>query len=238
MYRNIAIVQSVMVAMRPLNPDAILLVIANPVDLLTTLCQRLSGLPISQVFGSGTFLDSVRLRGLLAEKAQVSAFQFRAWSIQNTANQIQVAVSSIDLYVLGVQGESQVVPWSMATVGGIPVDTALSLTAVNHSELADECKYRSQGIIRAKGSTPFGISSIVSSICSSILLDKRDVRPVSHFQPDFNCYFSMPVVLGRNGIIRTVQIPLKDRERARISESAETLAATVERVMADMQCGQ
>lgn len=73
MYENISIIQSVVKAMRPFRSDTILLVVANPVDLLTSLAQELSGLPKSQVFGSGTFLDWVRLRGLLADKVGVGA---------------------------------------------------------------------------------------------------------------------------------------------------------------------
>lgn len=73
MYRNISIVRNALGAMMPFKKDTILLVVANPVDLLTTLAQEFSGLPTSQVLGSGTFLDSVRLRGLLADKAGVRA---------------------------------------------------------------------------------------------------------------------------------------------------------------------
>jgi len=214
MYRNVAIIRGVLTAMRPFRSDAILLLVANPVDLLTSLAQRLSGLPTSQILGSGTFLDSVRLRGLLADKTRVAA-------------------SSIDLYVLGVHGDSQVVAWSTATVGGIPIDKALAPNTFDHAELAKECKRRSQTIIQAKGAMPFGIGSIVSSICSSILLDKRNVRPVSHFQPEFGCCLSMPVVLGRNGIIATIQMPLNSDEKVGIAGSAKTLRGTVERIIND-----
>lgn len=75
-YRNIAIIRSIFKAMRPFRSDTILLVVANPVDLLTSLAQELSGLPTSQVLGSGTFLDSVRLRGLLADRAGVRAHKY------------------------------------------------------------------------------------------------------------------------------------------------------------------
>jgi L-lactate dehydrogenase len=76
-YRNVAILRSVIHAMRPFRTDAIILVVANPVDLLTSLARELSGLPTSQVLGSGTFLDSIRLRGLLADKAKVRERVFR-----------------------------------------------------------------------------------------------------------------------------------------------------------------
>jgi L-lactate dehydrogenase len=126
-----------------------------------------------------------------------------------------------------------VVAWSTATIGGASIDKSLPVNAVNHSELADECKHRSQSIIRAKGATPFGIGSIVSSICSSVLFDKRDVRPISHFQPEFRCCFSLPVILGRKGIVRTIQIPLNNSEQVRIAESAKTLGTTIDRIKSE-----
>lgn len=79
MYRKMGIIQSVINAMRPFKSDTILLVVANPVDLLTSFAQKLSGLPPSQVLGSGTFLDSVRLRGMLADKAGVRAISVSAF---------------------------------------------------------------------------------------------------------------------------------------------------------------
>lgn len=122
------------------------------------------------------------------------------------------------------------VAWSAATVGGIPIDKSLPLEKVNRAALVDECQHISQGIIRAKGAVPFGIGSVVSSICSSILLDKRNVCPISHFQPEFGCCFSLPVVLGRTGIIRTIQVPLDSDETARIASSATGLAEMIQRV--------
>ncbi|KKK22771.1 hypothetical protein ARAM_003911 [Aspergillus rambellii] len=210
-YRNVAILRTIVNTMKPFRSDAILLVVANPVDLLTSLARELSGLPSSQVLGSGTFLDSVRLRGLLADKTGIAA-------------------TSIDLYAVGIHGEQQVPAWSTATVAGVPLDQALPATAYNRSEIVNECKHRSQSIIKAKGAMPLGIGSIVCSICSSILLDKHNVRPVSHFQQEYGCCFSLPVVLGRRGIVQTIQMPLSADEKAHIAESATTLKGTLDRV--------
>ncbi|PTU24825.1 hypothetical protein P175DRAFT_0497933 [Aspergillus ochraceoroseus IBT 24754] len=210
-YRNVAILRTIVNTMKPFRSDAILLVVANPVDLLTSLARELSGLPSSQVLGSGTFLDSVRLRGLLADKTGIAA-------------------TSIDLYAVGIHGEQQVPAWSTATVAGVPLDQALPATAYNRSEIVNECKHRSQSIIKAKGAMPLGIGSIVCSICSSILLDKHNVRPVSHFQQEYGCCFSLPVVLGRRGIVQTIQMPLSADEKAHIAESATALKGTLDRV--------
>ncbi|PTB42849.1 uncharacterized protein TrAFT101_001426 [Trichoderma asperellum] len=211
-YRNISIVKTIVDAMTPFKSDAVLLVVSNPVDLLTSLALQLSKLPPSQVLGSGTYLDSMRIRGMLADK-------------------IGVAAKSIDLFVLGVQGESQVTAWSAATIGGVPINESLSKEdVINRSDLSNECKHRSQSIVRAKGATPFGIGSVVSSICCAIIQDKGTVHPISHFQPTLGCCFSLPVVLGKKGVTRKVQMPLSFEEDAQITDSATALKAMIDQV--------
>ncbi|KAK4068319.1 hypothetical protein Purlil1_13833 [Purpureocillium lilacinum] len=211
-HRNVSIIRSVIDAIVPFKADSILVVVSNPVDLLTSLAQKLSGLPVSQVLGSGTFLDSVRLRGMVA-------------------NRLEVAANSIGMYVLGVEGDAQVVTWSAATIGSMPFrDFNPSEESLDRSELEHACRNRSKEIIRAKGSCPFGLGSVVCSICSSILLDKRNVRPISHFQPEFGCCFSMPAVLGRTGITRTIKPPMSSEEEAGITESAKALRHTIDRL--------
>ena len=137
--------------------------------------------------------------------------------------------------MLGVRGDSQVSAWSAATVGGVPIDKSLpSQSSVERAELEMECKHRSRDILRAKGSMPFGIGAIASSICTSILLDKRNVRPVSCFQSEFGCCFSMPVVLGRKGIISMIQMPLDSGEKEKIAESAKELRRQLDHVHQDL----
>ncbi|CEO60966.1 hypothetical protein PMG11_05398 [Penicillium brasilianum] len=213
-YQKVSIIRSIINEMKPFRSDSILLVVANPVDLLTSLAYKLSDLPASQVLGSGTFLDSVRIRNLLAETTGVAA-------------------NSIDLYVVGVHGDSQVVAWSDATIAGIPINKSLPLGTLSRDELSSECKNRSRIIIQEKGSTPLGIGSIIYSICSSILSDKRNVRPISHFQPEWGCCFSLPVVLGRAGIIKKIEMPLSNDERAALDESVKDLRNKFERINED-----
>jgi len=210
-YQKMSIIESIVKAMKPFRSDTILLIVANPVDLLTSLAYQISGLPKSQVLGSGTFLDSVRIRNLLAEKTMIAA-------------------NSIDLYVVGVHGDSQVPAWSDATISGVPIDKALPLNGLNYGEISNECKKRSQAIVHAKGSTPLGIGSVVSSICSSILSDKRNVRPISYFQSEWGCCFSLPVVLGRAGIIKKIELPLNRDERTALDESIKELMSTIEMI--------
>ncbi|KAK0641840.1 lactate dehydrogenase [Cercophora newfieldiana] len=210
--RNVSIVRNVVDALCPVRPDAILLVVSNPVDLLTTLALERSRLPPEQVIGAGTFLDSARLRALMAGR-------------------IGIASNSIDVYVIGVHGESEVAAWSTATVGGIPIDQTISPEAMTErAELEEQCRQQGRAIVQAKGSTPFGMGSVVASICASIALDKRNVKAVSHWQPEYECCFSLPVVLGRKGIVRNVEVPLNEEEKAKIEESVGTLKKQLELV--------
>lgn len=208
--RNVSIVRNVIEALCPIRSDAILLVVSNPVDLLTTLALELSRLPASQVIGAGTFLDSARLRAVMAER-------------------IGIAANSIDVYVVGVHGDSEVAAWNAASIGGVPVDKTLLPEAMS-AEVEQQCREHCQSIVSTKGSTPFGMGSVVASICSSIVLDKRNVKAVSYFQPEFGCCFSLPVVLGREGIVRTVQMPLSDEEKARIAGAAARVEAQMDRI--------
>ena len=132
--------------------------------------------------------------------------------------------------MLGVHGDAQVVAWSSATIGGVPIDVSLPQGAVDRAALEEECKTRSDSIIHAKGTMPFGIGSTVASMCSSILLDKRNVRAVSHYQPEYNCCFSLPVILGRKGIVSSIKMPLSKDEETAIANSAKALKATVDRI--------
>lgn len=195
--------------MKPFREDTVLLLVANPVDVLTYFAQQYSNLPKSQVIGSGTFLDSARLRGILASKAEVAA-------------------SSIDAYVLGEHGESQFVAWSLASIGGVPLEQALvSGTRLDKDSIAEETKNKATSIIENKGATNYGIGGVAASICKSILFDQRNIRPVSHFQEDLNVCLSVPAVLGRKGIVRTVPMPLSEQEQGQLKKSAKALEKVI-----------
>lgn len=117
----------------------------------------------------------------------------------------------------------------------MPIDKSLPPTHFNHEALSEEGKNRTREIVNAKGSTPYGIGRVVSGICSSILQDKRNILPVSHYQAESGCCFSLPVVLGRKGIIRTLQLPLNAEETCAVEESLRTLKHKLQQVNNDMQ---
>ena len=214
--RNLKILSSAIEDCKPFRDDAILLVVANPVDVLTYFAQKFSGLPKPQVFGSGTFLDSARLRGMLAQRSGVAA-------------------SSIDAYVLGEHGESQLVAWSHVGIGGVPLDQIVSEGEIDKEGIAEETKQMAAKIMKAKGATNYGIGGVAASICKSILFDQRNIRPVSHWQEDLGVCLSMPAVIGREGVVRTIPMSLDGEERKNLEGSANSLKEVIRESEKDQQ---
>ncbi|GAB7333266.1 hypothetical protein MBLNU13_g04909t2 [Cladosporium sp. NU13] len=211
--RNQAILSSVIKDMKPFNKEAILLLIANPVDILAYFALQYSGLPATQVIGSGTFLDSARLRGALAAKASVAA-------------------SSIDAFVIGEHGTeanlAYKAAWSSASVAGIPLHQYPATKSLDREAIATETRQKASRLIENKGSTEFGIGSVTTSICKSILFDQRNVRPVSVYDEELKVYLSRPVILGRKGIEEVLELPLDDGEQKALKASAESLRSVIE----------
>ena len=217
--------------MSPISPHTILLLVANPVDILTYFARKLSVLPESQVLGTGTSLDSARLRGILAQKTEV-------------------APNSIDAYVLGEHGDSQFIAWSSASVGTSPLKLVLEdkLDDDFKAEIASHTRGAAGSIIAAKvrpirmriytlepaatdniqGCTAYGIGNIAASICKYILFDSRSVRPLSFYQPELGCCLSMPAVVGRKGIVKPMPIELDETERAELEKCAHGLRGVIE----------
>jgi len=197
--------------MQPFRPDTVLLIVANPVDVLTYFAQKFARLPKHQVIGSGTFLDSARLRGILASKAGVAA-------------------SSINAYVLGEHGESQFVAWSMASVGGIQLEKAIpdGGKGIDKEAIEEETKKKASDIIQNKGATNYGIGGVAASICTSVLFDEKIIRPVSCWQEGLGVCLSVPVVLGRKGVVRAVELELSAEERGKLEKSAKALKEVIE----------
>jgi L-lactate dehydrogenase len=207
--------------MAPINPNTILLLVANPVDILTYFARKMSGLPESQVLGTGTSLDSARLRGILGKKTGV-------------------APHSIMGYVLGEHGDSQFIAWSSCTIGATPLSLAMGdeLTDEFKKEIAEHTRGAAAAIIASKGCTAYGIGNIAASICKYILFDQRTVRPLSYYQPELGCCLSMPAVLGRKGIIRGMPIELNEVEMQDLKACAKNLRGIIEGAEEEMDADQ
>ncbi|KAJ9125705.1 hypothetical protein QFC24_002489 [Naganishia onofrii] len=156
--RNFKVLKSVLDGMKPFREDAVLLLVANPVDVLTAMAQRISGLPKNQVLGSGTLLDSVRLTRVLAHK-------------------LKIADRSVQATVIGEHGDSQCVAWSATTVAGQHLSNVLLLSPEERFEIAELTRNKAGAIIAAKGFTSFGVAAATTTLCESIIFDQRQVLP-------------------------------------------------------------
>jgi len=201
---NKKIAESIFNELKPIHKNTIILMVANPVDSLTAYAQQISGLPTKQVFGSGTLLDTQRLCGILSKK-------------------INVAEQSIDAYVVGEYGDSQVCAWSSAHVANIPLSHFTQIKNDDYKKISDKVKNQAYEIIEGKGATYYGIATCVASICESIIYDQKRVLTLSTFIPKFNVCFSMPVVLGKNGIETILYPSLNEFEKEQLKVSAEQL---------------
>lgn len=208
--KNKSILQSALSDMQPFGPNTILLLVANPVDVITYFAQQYSNLPKTRVLGSGTFLDSARLRGALAKEAGVAA-------------------SSVNAYVLGEHGESQFVAWSRCSIGGLPLEIALPKDVkIDEGRLEEETKAKAGKIIESKGATNYGIGGVVARLCRSILFDEREAVCVSSWQEELGVCLSLPVVLGREGVVRGVEMGLSKEEEGKLRKSAEAIKEVIE----------
>jgi len=192
--RNAKVFEEVIPKVLKSTPGAVLLVASNPVDIITTMVTHISGLPPGRVIGSGTILDTARFRTLLAEYLSVSA-------------------QSVHAYVLGEHGDSEVLIWSGATVGGIPLaefaqQTGLPVTPEVKSRIDDGVRRAAYRIIEGKGATYYGIGAGLSRIVRALRMDERAVLTLSSLageagNPD-DVSVSLPRILGARGVAATL----------------------------------
>lgn len=216
--KNVKILQSIVPQITATSFEGILMVVSNPVDILTYEAQRISGYPAHRVIGSGTVLDSARLRQLLSRYLNVDS-------------------RSVHATIIGEHGDSELAVWSGANVSGISLDHFCELRGYYEHDKADEWLQRevrdsAYGIIRRKGATYYGVAMAVERIVRAIVRDEHSVLPVSNllqgqYGIDGLC-MSIPAVVGRNGVEDTLEIPLSPAEREALRDSAATLRGVVD----------
>ncbi|MCL2371644.1 L-lactate dehydrogenase [Candidatus Saccharibacteria bacterium] len=200
--KNAAIITPIVNEVMASGFNGIILMVTNPLDVMTQLAWKVSGLPHSKVIGSGTVLDSSRLK-------------------YTVGHQIKVNPKDIDAYVLGEHGDSSFVPWSVCRVRLQPLNDFISdsqMTAIE--ERVRESAYE---IIKRKGATYYGIGMCLTRITNAILSNERAVLPLSCYDSSERVYYGYPCVVGRNGIERRLDIPMSALERRKLVKSQSAI---------------
>jgi L-lactate dehydrogenase len=204
--RNVAIFKQLIPDIVKYCPNAILLIVSNPVDIMTYVTLKLSGFPAARVIGSGTVLDSARFRTLLAQ-------------------QMDIDPHSIHAYIIGEHGDSEVPVWSKANIAGMPLYDPAEHAALQ--ELFDRVKNAGYEILKRKGSTSYAIGLAATEIVKAILHGQERVLTVSSLVNDFygirDVCLSLPSVVNERGIIKTMNLKLNDTEQQQLIHSAKIL---------------
>ncbi len=202
------------------EPEAILLIVSNPVDVLTYITLQLSSLPPARVIGSGTVLDTSRFRSLLARR-------------------LGVAVANVHAYIVGEHGDSEVPLWSTAQVAGVPLDRFAPpgqepLDDAEREAIFHNVRDAAAQVIRAKGATNWAIGLAVARILEAIFRDEQRVLTVSGLVADYygigDVCLSVPRITGRHGMGAAINVRLRETELAALRRSADTLRAAARRL--------
>ena len=220
--RNAAVFAEVIAAVQAVAPDAILLVASNPVDIMTDIATRLSGLPPERVIGSGTILDTARFRSLLGAH-------------------LGIAPQSVHAYVLGEHGDSEVLAWSCVRAGATPIrsfaaQVGAAITEDVVARIDDGVRRAAYRIIAGKGATWYGIGAGLSRIVRAVARDEQAVLSVSMLRPMVlgvrDVALSVPRVVGRAGVTVDLMPDLDSGETAALIASAEVLRDTARALQA------
>ena len=215
--KNISIFKSIIPEIKKRDFNGVLLIVANPVDILTTVAQKLSGLPENKVIGSGTVLDTARLKYELG-------------------NHLNVDSRSVHAFIIGEHGDSEIAAWSSANVSGIPLNKFCEMRGhFNHDEamkrIAENVKNSAYEIIEKKKATYYGVAMAVKRICEAIVRDEKSILPISSLMKgDFGIEgisLSMPAIVGKDGVECLVPIQLNEEEISKLQQSAQTLKNTL-----------
>ena len=211
--RNVAIFRNILQDVVKYCPDAILLIVTNPVDIMTYITLKISGFPSSRVIGSGTVLDTARLRSLLAQKLDIDA-------------------RSVHAYIVGEHGDTEVPIWSTANVAGVKLvpNGWENLTGTEQQDLSlifQQVKNAAYEIIKRKGYTSYGIGLAVTDIVKAILRSQERVLTVSSLVNGLydihDVCLGLPTVVNEKGILKTVNLALSDDEIQQLQHSATVL---------------
>ncbi len=211
-HKNIEIFKNIIPSISKVTKDAILLIVSNPVDILTYAAIKISGYPKERVIGSGTVLDTARLKYLLGEYLSVDS-------------------RSVHAFIIGEHGDSELAVWSSANVSGIDLDGFCSIFGKcggdSLHDLYEDVRDSAYEVIEKKKATYYGIAMAVLRIVRSIVRDEHSILPVScyidnHYGLNDVC-IGVPAIVGHDGIEKVLDIPLNEDENKRLEKSVNTL---------------
>jgi L-lactate dehydrogenase len=210
---NVAMCRTLVPQLVEVAPEAVLIMVTNPVDVLTYAAIKVAGLPRERVFGSGTVLDSSRLRDLVARRCGV-------------------AVQNVHVWIAGEHGDSEIPLWSSASVGAIPLrhfnaTRRCGLDEPAQERMADEVVEAAEQIIRGKGATNYAIGLAAARIIEAVVQDEQRVLPVSTLLENYrginDVCLSVPCVVARGGVDAVLDIPMSEAETDGLRRSADTV---------------
>lgn len=207
--KNVNILKGMIEQIMASGFDGIFLVVTNPMDVMTYYTMKFSGLPAEKVIGSGTVLDSARLRRRIAGYLNVNA-------------------KSVHAYQIGEHGDTELTLWSLADVGGQKVSDLLPASTL--SDISDFVKNEAYDIIDKKGATYYGIATCVAQILNCILNDEMRVLAVSSYDHFSGTSFGFPSVVGRQGIIRRLDLKITEHEGIELQKSINALKKAIKSV--------
>ncbi|GFR34700.1 L-lactate dehydrogenase [Thermobrachium celere] len=218
--KNVAIFKDMIPKLVEVNKDAIYLIVTNPVDILTYVTLKISGLPKHKVIGSGTVLDSSRFRYLLSSHYGVDP-------------------RNVHGYIIGEHGDSEIAAWSLTNVAGAPIDHFCQIcehpcNGKFKEEILEEVRNSAYKIISKKGATYYAVAVAVKRIVECIARDEKSILTVSSVlngQYGVNdVALSVPTIVGSNGIEKVLELPLSNEEMAKFNKSAEIMRSVLESV--------
>lgn len=209
---TVGLMKKIIPSITEVAPDAIQLLVTNPVDVVTYAAQKISGLPPERVFGSGTVLDSSRLRTLVSEH-------------------VGVAVSNIHAYMAGEHGDTEVPLWSSAAIGGVPLPQwerqTNQLGQAERDRIADQVVNAAYEVIEGKGATNYAVGLAATKIVESVVRDERRILPVSTrlegWHDISDVCMSVPTIVDAKGASDQLLVSISEAEREQLVASADSI---------------
>lgn len=192
--------------------NGIFVVATNPLDVMTYLTYKYSGLPANQVIGTGTSLDTARLRLMIGKKLCINS-------------------KNIEAYVIGEHGDSEFIPWSNANIGMQNIKTFFKDEDLNKIE--DEVRNAAYEIINKKGATYYGIGMCLVRITNAILGNENIIIPLSVYDRNNDVYVGLPVILNKDGASRRINLNLSDDENYRLKQTISVIKENINNIKRD-----